>query len=135
MDPSVLSPQLNLQSDSSHSLPENASVIPPEPLLPLPPAIARQLHVLNPIINGIRPPTNAKAVYKSTRRTGPKPMPLLKRKASWKKPEYVPKKTKQFRPREKKLTVIMYWHYHRIEEWDRIKQRMVWRKPYYYEIK
>jgi hypothetical protein len=43
-------------------------------------------------------------------------MLLIKRKESWIKPDHVAKKSKLFRPREKKLIMIIYWHYYRIEE-------------------
>jgi hypothetical protein len=135
MDPSVLDPQLPLQDPPSLFIYENATLAPPEQ----PPAPIRQPHVsvLGPIINGVRPPTSTKAVSRrpDIGKQGPKPMPLLKRKASWVEPEYVVQKTKQFRPREKKIIVIMYWHCYRIEEWSWELNRMVWRKPYYKEIK
>ena len=62
-------------------------------------------------------------------------MPLLKRKESWVKPDHVAKRPNSFKPREKKITVIMYWDCHRIEEWNWQLNRTVWRKPYYKEIK
>jgi hypothetical protein len=107
MDPSVLDPQLLLQDPPSLFIHEDT-------LAPLeqPPAPTRQPHVsvLGPIIKGVRPPTSTKAVSRrpDIGKQGPKPIPLLKRKASWIKLEHMVQKTKQFRLREKKITVIMY---------------------------
>ena len=92
--------------------------------------------ILSPVINGVRPtPGRAISRRSDIKSKGPKPMPLLKRKASWVEPDHVAKTTKQLRPREKKIGVIMYWHCHRIEEWSCELKRMVWRRPYYRVIK
>lgn len=142
MDPSEPVSQLLFRDPPSHSTIEKDPPVTPIAT----PAPASQPHdslyisqnntILIPVINGVRP-TSTKAVVRRTNiaKKGPKPIPLLKCKESWAEPSHVVKKSKQFRPREKKITVIMYWHCYRIEKWNWQLNRTVWRKPYYKEIK
>jgi hypothetical protein len=99
----------------SHSTTENDP--PVTPVATATPAFQRHdsLHIsqnntiLTPVFNGVRP-TSIKEVAKRTdSKKGPKSMPLLKRKESWVEPDHVSKKSKLFRPRDKKITGIMYW--------------------------
>jgi hypothetical protein len=52
-----------------------------------------------------------------------------KHKESWVEPDHVTKKTKLFRPREKKI-INHVLALSQIEEWSYELQRTVWRRPY-----
>lgn len=59
---------------------------------------------------------------------------LEKRKEEWSEPENVAKRAKNFRTKETKVKVIMYYHCHKVEYWDFTTKSIAWRHPYHKEI-